>query len=361
MREKICETCGELTPADAEFCLSCGAYQRWWDGDGRTRPAPAAGPTPAADPGTAREQPHGPAADASTTAPLPINAVVDPTAFAGPAAATPACPRCRTGNPAGRFFCRRCGHTLRTAGAGAPRVRPADRPSPRWRRLGPTRSAAEREALRAYRRSLPVRYRLFRAGGVLGLVALLLAGYAVTGGRPAAFALDRWDDLRGTLVPVGPATATTAPPDAELSEYEAAKAVDGSPRTAWATVWRAGTVPALVIGDTGCRSTATTAALLLTLPRAAPVRAVAVTPGLPQDDPERVLQWRPKLLELRFPDGRCQSVTVPDRGVPVVLELERVVSASTVRVDVVDAYQPQGGAADRIAISEIELQQRPPR
>ena len=95
------------------------------------------------------------------------------------------------------------------------------------------------------------------------------------------------------------------------------------------------------------------------MPSAVEVRAVKVVAGLPAGDPRRLLQWRPKVLELRSAEGVCQPVKLSDSGDVQEIGLAERVSATQVWVAVLDAYPPTSGESTEIAISELTLLRRP--
>ena len=354
MGNLVCESCGHQNNADAAFCAACEHYL-WGDRaadstpqrHGRHRsdatptsdvpPEPRPAPKPAPRPAT------------TVTAPLPR------VAPAPQAPAEPACPRCGTGNTTERRFCRKCGQSLMANAAVSSRsTRPPSRPPRRpgrrpWRRTG-----ASRAARLAYRRSLPLRYRLARAGSVLAVVGVLGALLVAAGTDPVGVAQARWHDLKGTLVPVTGVVAAPDPAESVLEGYRAEWVVDGHHNQGWASRWEGGP-PA-----TGCgEARQGTGALLLTMPAAVEVRAVNVLAGLPAGDPRRPLQWRPRLLELRFADGGCQLVALPDSGAVQTHKLDDRVTTMKVRVAILDAYPPKSGEGKEVAISELTLLRRP--
>jgi hypothetical protein len=85
---------------------------------------------------------------------------------------------------------------------------------------------------------------------------------------------------------------------------------------------------------------------------------VDVAAGLPANDPQRVLQWRPRLLQLTYDDGSCQRVELADED---GLQRRRLppVSTTTVRVEIATAVRPQSGADTHVAIGEVRLLRRP--
>ncbi len=370
MRRTVCQQCGEAAARDSEFCLQCGAYLEW-NATGADVPARLEVTPPVPTPRAERSAAAGSARPAT-----PVTATVptDPSRGAGPAVAAgtvppeaaprpaatsprePACSRCGTARPPGRRFCVRC--ALEFEPSSAPPLRPARsrRRDPWWRRLfGRGRSPRERAALRAYRRSLPVRYRLIRAAGALLLVAVI-AGAALTIGRnPVGWVQARWDDLHDNLERVQVADAVPDPAEpAGPVEFAPRFAVDGAEDSAWATRWTGGDAAG------GCGAPRTAAGLVVTFEDVAAVRHLRVVPGLPDDDSGRRLQPRPSVLEVRSAEGHCQTLGLRDSGTEQQVDLDVPLNTSSVRIDVAAVYPAEGEeTSDLVAISEVRFFQRP--
>ncbi|MGY1640633.1 hypothetical protein ACI782_05795 [Geodermatophilus sp. SYSU D00703] len=376
MRGTSCPECSEPVDRDTEFCPRCGVYLDWDERGEVERQQPIAVPRPAdpvdSPPVDAVHTVPGPAgagaaAGASSTAVSALppagsddldGAVTTPLETVreeqdvGPAAA-PSCPRCGTARTPGRRFCTKCAlefdpPTGPTVWAARPR-----RPEPWWRRLlGQGRSPRERAALRAYRRSLPLRFRVIRVLAVLLAAALVTGGVLAVRGDPLGWLQARWDDVQGNLEDVPVAEARLDPAVEAIPEFGPASAVDGDERSAWATRWT---------GDneaTECGTPQTAAGLLVTFDRVADVRELHVLPGLPEGDPVRGSQHRPSILEVRSAEGHCRTFPLADRGEVQVLELDPPMNTSSVRIDVV-AVHPAEGDSDLVAISEVGFRQRP--
>jgi len=373
---EICPECGEAVTRDTEFCLRCGAFIDWDDAD--QPPAPQRGTEPVAPAGAAAPSsdvvpetapvppPREPAADRRTAeqrvgvgsgsaAARGDEPAGRPTVVQQPVTepAESGCRRCGTPNPPELRFCRKCGLEFVTTKVATPwDARPRPR-LPWWRRLfGGSRTPSERAALRAYRRSLPMRYKLFRAGA--GLLALLLVIGAVVALRhdPIGWAKARWYDVTDTVQTVQGVTAASDPAGTEVEGFPPADAVDRNPGTAWATTW-------VGAGDSkGCGAPQTTAALQLTFPTPVDLRRLRVLGGLPSGDPDRLSQHRPKAVELRFSDGDCIVKELKDSGDMQTVQLAEPVSTTSLRIDVVDIHPSDG--ATKVAISDVELLQRPP-
>jgi hypothetical protein len=263
------------------------------------------------------------------------------------------CPRCATPNPATRRFCSHCGQFVgEPRDMGALRAF-APRHLPWWRRWWYGQPGSERAARAAYRRSLPWPVRMRRVLVVL-VVALLGLGYLHFVGRdPVTWARHQLDALRGALVSVSDVTARAPAGSSPVPDFPATAAVDGDSATAWAIRF---TGPQQVTGTT-CTAVADTNGLLLAAPQQVTLRAIKVHAGFPGENAQ--LRWRPRTLELWFPDGSCQRVNLADTAKPQQIRIHRV-KANAVRIAVVAGYPPQGGSTDALtAITEIALLTRP--
>ena len=377
MLEATCETCGESNPRGTPFCSGCGSYLAWQDDE----QVPATSPgTAAAVPVTAPADPVGapaqrepappqvvaaPSASSTRTrsvqAPpaLPPSPVVSPAAPRPSVTASPPAPAGGSTCPAGcgadnaprLRFCRRCGATLGSGGVPGADQRPGGDPSTRW-----GSAQASLAARRAYRQSLPARYRAGRV--IAGLLTVVAVGgmLAIVGQNPVGWAQQRWYAARGTLEPVTGLTATASSAKGASADYPPGHATDGPVSTAWGTEWRGGGSDEPGCGvpiRRGGRAT-----LLLTLPQQTTLRGVDIASGLPKTDRARLLQWRPTALRLTFDDGTCQVVRVDDTDGLQRRPLTSVDSA-VVRVDITTAARPASGKASRVAVAEVRLLRRP--
>jgi hypothetical protein len=359
MQRNDCPECGESVLRDAEFCPHCGIYLDWTE-DGRlAEPRPDEADLAMADvvPGSGSGRAHAssetapPAGDAPPERPRLIPA---PRRSVEEGPLEPVCPRCATRRGPGLRFCARCATEFDPPTGPTVWTAPQYRHRPWWRRIfGRRRTAAERVSLRAYRRSLPLRHRLFRLLVALLVTALAAGAVLALRRNPIDWLQDRWYDLRGTVVDVAIDAAALDPAEAPVRpEFGPTLATDEDDATAWATTWTGGEDPV----QCGARRAAE--ALQLTFPHVVDLRALDVLPGLPSGDPLRTEQHRPRVLELRFSDGTCDVVSLLDRGRPQRVELKVPVSTSSVRVAVVDVYPAEGEGA-LVALSEIEFLARP--
>ncbi|WP_448616960.1 hypothetical protein [Modestobacter sp. URMC 112] len=367
MEATVCQDCGQPADRDAEFCPSCGAYLDWdaIEGGRGVRPV---GVAPASDRTASTAEGRAALQATAATAPAPSGRG----GSAGPVRSTPpvpapratsvpgpgGCPRCGTDNPPERRFCRKCALEFDPPSAAGGWASQARRPRlPWWRRwAGGHRTPAERRALRAYRRSLPTRYRVFR--GVAAVLALGLVAAAVwaVNADPLGWARGRWYDFHDTLQPVPDVSAALDPAGAEpVRDFEPGRAVDGDPETSWATSWTGGPPPAVCSGEQR-----TAQRLLLEFGGGvADVRELHIRAGLPDGD-GRPLQNRPKVLEVRSSNGTCQEIPLQDVASTQVLPLPRPVSTDVLLVDVVDVHPAEAGGTDLVAISDIVPWGRPP-
>jgi len=359
--ELVCTACGARADAadrSVAFCPACGAYLAWEaaaDGhDVADRPGADPGPPPrsAAFPDDDLASLGAPSAAA---APAPPAVAVLPSPPPAPhaqpraGAESAGCPGCGSPREPGRRFCPRCGHQLVHPVEDSPLPVTSPPRVPWWRRWLPGKE------MRAWRRSLPLRYRVRRL--VLAVLALVLvaAGLTVVGRNPVRWAVDRWNDVRDVRVVVGDLTAVGVP--AEVAEAPAAAAVDRRLDTAWATGWPDGAVP--VAGCAAPRTDAdpaSPAALLVGLDGPRRVVAVRIHPGPPTAE-ERAAQPRPRRLTIGSDDA-CVTVDLADSPEPVTVDLPTTTAALWIAV--VDVW-PSGAVepARRVSLTEVELLARP--
>lgn len=289
-----------------------------------------------------------------------------------PAPAEGPCPGCGVVNEPALRFCRKCGLALKGPslhddGPGWPQPAPERRPW--WRRWFRPGDNTRRAARSAFRRSLPLRYRLVRWGlGLLGIGAIV-AALTLFQQNPVRWVTDRVNDLRGSLVAVQGLRAYDAPqvgvgqaPSAAGAEA-AENLLDNRYDTAWSTSWSAANQQDP--SGTSCTPPSTPSAagapgsILIVPSGPVTVREIAISPGRSKSDTRRPLEWRPKTIQLAFSDGSCQLVTLDDSDELQLQQIEPV-ETTQIRVSVVDAYEPDSKQpTDVTAISDIVLYQRP--
>lgn len=355
---------------------------------------PAPSWTPAGGPASRRSWYQPPAAPASAVPPPAAAPVPAPAPAAVPAPPEPEpvprqiqCPRCGVANETDRRFCVKCG-----LGLVGPRLHdagPAGPPPPPerlswWRRIFRPAPNTRRAARAAYRQSLPLRYRAIRWVLALAGIGVLIGGLSLIGRNPVGWAVDRWNDLRGTTVQVTGLRAHSEPDPAASGPVEQTGAPASTPPASTPPVAPADTAPLLLdnLANTGwtvpwtatsaldpllasCRNPADPTKLgmppsvVVTLPQEVTLNHVSVAVGLPKNDSGRAQQYRPRTLQLAFTDGTCQRVDVADADNLQMLPLDKV-STGAVRIWVVDAYPPSSDQPQDLAtIAEIRLFQRP--
>ena len=368
----VCGACGAPS-ADAEFCDACGAYLGW-DGEaavGSEADAAVVSPSSAisrAAPCAVGGHDH----EAESTAVVAVGSAESSSVRSsgdfdtGTAESSqPRCPRCDATNPPHLRFCGRCALPFHGPVFADPiddSAAPVERAA-WWERLFARRPRTRRAARVAYRRSLPLRYRVQRWLWGSIAVGVIAGSLLVLGQNPVGWIGERWADMRGSLTQVEPLRAVSEPPTSVTADSAAFNIVDNHADTAWVGTWSA----ALAANPSNrtCLSPASgspegvAGSVLLVPESVVTVRAVAVAAGLREQDPLRQRQWRPKTLQLAFSDGSCQQILLSDAA-----ELQRLpldpVATSQVRISVLDAYPPDGDQPiDQVAISEVQLFSRP--
>ena len=258
---------------------------------------------------------------------------------------------------------------------GLSRPEPAPTRVAWWRRWFRPAPNTRRAARSAYRQSLPLRYRLLRWVFALLGIGALVGGLTLIGQNPVGWVTARINDLQGSLVQVqglqaysepaagAPGTGSATPTTALPTPDTAPNVLDNLSDTAWATAWSASSQ--LNPAAAPCLSPSTPSpagspgSVLIVPAGSVTVRELSVAAGLSKDDSRRMLQWRPKTVQLAFSDGTCQQVTLTDTDGLQQHSIEPV-ATSQIRLSVVDAYPPATDQpTDEVAISEIRLFQRP--
>jgi predicted amidophosphoribosyltransferase len=388
-----CLECGGRNAADRRFCRRCGASLELValarpSVASPVEPPPVAGPAAsgplARTPGSAVPEPprvvaRGPAvpeapkivprAPAARPGFQPAEQQARPPAVrpeARPAAVEPGgalCPQCGTANPPGRHFCRKCGAALTVAGRELePGLVAAPRPS-FWQRLkarfgGRKDGEAEptRTARAAYRRTLDVRYRVYRVLAVVAGVGLLAGSVGLTGYNPVTGVRGLWNRFFPRYEQVDELQSAVSPDTAEDPSFAGGAAVDGDPATEWAAIWlqQPGADPveecqADSIGGAD-------SALVLTLPEPTKITKVSLQAGLPEGDADRAFQWSPTRVELQYDNGDCDQVDLdPKAG----FQDHRLSTpeTTTVRITVLDAKPPTEavGSKNLVGFGEVRV------
>jgi len=349
----ICEACGELNVSAGEFCNSCGAFLAWEEGAATKPPVESTrsdhAPAPAGavdDQATvAADHDRRPAGDRQSSDGAPADAAGD--ASAATAVLTqpvgPRCPLCGLSNDPGRRFCAHCGEQL------APSRDAVDRPQPDRAQM----RRRERTDRRAYAATLPPLYRWGRIGLAAVVAALVITLVILVGTDPLGWARGRWHDLRGTVVAVPGVQATVVGQAADgQQESDPAALVDGS-AAEWSTAWSFADPASTCGGAPG------TAVIELTLAQSTRIRALDIRAGLGEEESDRPLQFRPKVIGVVADDGTCRAYPLVDTAEPQRLDVDTEEPVSVIRIGVDSAYPPRADGQQRLSITEITLLSRP--
>ena len=113
-------------------------------------------------------------------------------------------------------------------------------------------------------------------------------------------------------------------------------------------------------GTVGCDSPplAGASSILLVPSGSVTVKKISVAAGLPEGDSRRMLQWRPKTIQLSYSNGQCQQIVLED--VPGLQEKDLdAVDTSQVMLSIIDAYPPATDQPDdEISVTELRLFER---
>ena len=140
-----------------------------------------------------------------------------------------ACPTCGTVNPPTRRFCSHCGYSFVAADGTDPYVD--------WSAWTPQAMAArDREAARAYRRSLPPLYRWRRVIIAVIVFALFIGFGALLQLGPVALAKDGWHRLTKQYVTVSGVQVMVNPTTASAPDSNPQSLVDSS-KQEWTMAW----------------------------------------------------------------------------------------------------------------------------
>jgi zinc-ribbon domain len=287
-----------------------------------------------------------------------------------PAAVEPGgamCPQCGTGNPPGRRFCRRCGAALTGAASGElePALARAPRPSwwqrlkARFRRGGGKQSEAQptRSARTAYRRTLDVRYRIYRVLAVVAGVGLLAGSLGLAGYSPISGARGLWNRFFPRYEQVDQLEAVSNPADREDPEFGAGAAVDKDPTTEWAAVWLLppGADPIEeCLGEDA--SGGADQMLVVSLPEPTKITKVSLQAGLAEGDPDRAGQFSPTRVELLYDNGECDQIDLDDKA---GFQDQRLSApeTTTLRIRVLAATPPTDEALSqgKVGLGEVRI------
>lgn len=359
--ELICEACGEPNRPGSTFCSACRTYLGWQDAvpataaTGPPRPSPTRdadaspqiGSSDSSDTGEIEASGDAGGSSDAVDHPPPVPVPDRRAAMAGRTELR--CPSCGQSYEQARRFCSRCGHQIvgPTNAATSP---PPEQPSgfkAWWERHFDDR---DRGARRAYRRSLPARYRWRRVIVGVVVVALVVAGAVLSGGRPVQWARERWYGLLNRTEVVPGVVATAEPASGTVRGSDPARLTDNDVAS-WTAPWapRGKAV--------GCGPPRGTPSVRLDFePRQ--IRRVNVWPGLPEDDQDRRLQARPHWVTIDLGEGRCVRHELRDSPEMQAVDVPAGSAVSRIRFSIADAYLTKGGKP-QLSLTEIQLLAQP--
>ena len=364
----ICEACGEPNPPGTQFCRNCNEFLAWDKASVEAQPATTTSTAPTV-PGTPVATETVPTSQQQT---VPIPAVdasagdqgyvdqtyVDQTypdqtaveqgyvdqGSTGPVYTELTCPTCGTVNPPTRRFCTHCGYSFVAAHGTDPYVD--------WGAWTPQAMAArDREAARAYRRSLPPLYRWRRVIIAVLVFALFIGFGALLQLGPVALAQDGWhrltkqyETVSGVQVMVNPTTASA--PDSNPQSL-----VDSS-KQEWTMVW------APTGEATACGAAPGTGTLIFTFP-ATRVRQVIIWPGLDADNPQRDLQQQPQVIGIGFPDGSCHPAKLEPKAEPQKISVDSGAPVTQLRLGIASTTAATPEMKPLISLTEVTIRSYP--
>ncbi len=364
----ICEACGEPNPPGTQFCRNCNEFLAWDKASTESPPTTttSTAPTVPVTPVVAETVPISqqqtvsiPAVEQSAA----DQTYVDQTAvdqgyvdqgyvdqgyvdqgYVDQGYTEIACPTCGTVNPPTRRFCSHCGYSF-VAGQGTD-------PYVDWGAWTPQAMAArDREAARAYRRSLPPLYRWRRVIIAVLVFALFIGFGALLQLGPVALAQDGWhrltkqyETVSGVQVMVNPTTASA--PDSNPQSL-----VDSSEQE-WTMAWApTGESPT-------CGAAPGTGTLIFTFP-ATRVRQVIIWPGLDADNPQRELQPQPQVIGIGFPDGSCHPATLKAKAEAQRIAVDSGAPVTQLRLGIASTYPPPADTRPLISLTEVTIRSYP--
>jgi hypothetical protein len=365
----ICESCGEPNPPGTEFCRNCNEFLAW-------DKAPA-DPQPTSTSVTASTVPVIPVTEQTVpiaqqqTVPTPVTVdqtsvdqsyadqgypdqtYVDQTyadqgypdqGYVEQAYTEIACPTCGTVNPPTRRFCSHCGYSFVAAHGTDPYVD--------WSAWTPQAMAArDREAARAYRRSLPPLYRWRRVIIAVIVFALFIGLGVVARLGQVALAKDGYYRLSKKYVTVSGVQVMVNPTTASAPDSNPQSLVDSS-RQEWTMAW------APTGGSPSCGAAPGTGTLIFTFP-ATRVRQLVIWPGLDAGNPQRELQLKPEGIGIGFPNGTCYPATLDKGGAPVRIPVDSGEPVTQLRLGIASTHPASPDLKPLISLTEVVIRSYP--
>ncbi len=344
----ICGHCGHVNPSGASFCEQCDEYLDW-----TAMEAPDAAQPATAQPVDRAAQVPRQDTPTQDVAPVASTAVI--------AEPTRSCPRCATGNPLERRFCRRCGEWL--VPAAAVPAAPARPWRSWWQRLVGPLNRADRAA---YRRSLSPATRAFRTALLVLLVVALVAVLSPLAGNPVGRVKDEVQSRLGSgRVDRGTFTVTPLPGSRGRNAALGMDALHDNVRdTAWSVEWNRQVAGNLDEEPTSCRPLAPPdprAGFVVTFARPVDVREIGVESGGIGEvsaAPGKGRSWMPQVVDLRWtvvdgdaaPRTECQRLRL---AATTGLQRFRVTAGSVSKLELAVLSATKPGTPDGRAVLRI--------
>lgn len=362
----ICEACGEANPPGTEFCRNCNGFLAWDSETANRQPSTASvtatGPAVPTQPVEEQAMPtveqvvppeeqvvptegqSVPIVEQAVPNQVPVDPrYADTQAHDQQAQTDLSCPYCGTVNPPTRRFCTHCGYSF-VAESGTDG-------SVDWSSWTPQAMAArDREARKAYRRSLPPLYRWRRVVIAVVGFAMFVGLGALLSRNPVALARDGWHKVNNDYVTVAGVRVRVDPAEATVPGSDPASLLDGTEQE-WTMAWSP-------TGSSTCGAAPGTATVVFTFP-ATQIRRVVIASGLAATNPQRPTQPRPAEIGIAFDDGPCHAESLIDDPKEQVITIDsgrRPVTQMTLGI----ASAHQGGAASQqISLTEVWIQAYP--
>lgn len=347
----ICEACGEANPPGTEFCRNCNEFLAWDSATAQRRPSTSATAPTSPVRATPPTEQTVPVAAQPVPEQAPVETVdhgygtqTQDQTYEQPVYADVTCPYCGTVNPPTRRFCAHCGYNFYPEYGTDGGVD--------WSSWTPQAAAArDREARRAYRRSLPPLYRWRRV--IIGVLvfALCVGLGALLRRDPVALATAGWHRINNDYVTVAGVQVQVEPADATVPGSDPRSLVDGTEQE-WTMTWAP-------TGSSTCGAAPGTGTVIFTFP-ATQITRVVIAPGLAAANAQRPTQPRPATVGLSFDNGPCQSADLADDAKQQVININSEVPVTRMTLGVGSAHLG-GAASQQISLTEVWLQTYPSR
>ena len=349
----ICEACGEANPPGTEFCRNCNEFLAWDSATAKRQPSAASGSATTSTSPTVPVQPAAqqtvPIPQQPATLQTPVDAGYDNQAYDDQGYQQTysdfACPYCNATNPPTRRFCVHCGYSFYAEYGTDPGVD--------WSGWTPQAMAArDREARKAYRRSLPPLYRWRRVIIAVVAFALFIGLGALISRNPVALASSGWHRLNNDYVTVAGVQARVDPIEAAIPGSDPAALLDGTEQE-WTMAW------APTGAASACGAAPGTGTVIFTFP-ATQVRRIVIAPGLAAANNQRPTQARPATIGLTFDNGTCHPEDLTDTADQQVITIDSRVPVTQLSLGIGSAHLG-GASTPQISLTEVWIQTYPSR